>query len=336
MELDNKAPARMKSYLKSIFEQRAEEAHAEKQGISIKEWARILEEERLERERQARLAVASSQLERHWRRIGGPKSIVGLPLGNRIEAQEVISADGKRSYKALFRGGPLQIMDNGSPFGAVQEVIVVNIRLCGIECQIRQEGTDEVYGVISVVGPSGSTIVTKRFPASEVIKLGPERMRISNLNLPLVERGVMQNYVITAALVENDSGDVEVIANKIADKFTSAAASALGAAVGAPAEAVAESESFKEDIATGLAWVFGSVLGMGDDPYNAESVYIRWDDIKEHRFPVQPAVVRNDDPRTIKDWTHRLTLTGVDDGGDIGQYAVFLQVWTEKITTQVL
>ena len=134
LELDNKAPARMKSYLKSIFEQRAEEAHAEKQGISIKEWARILEEERLERERQARLAVASSQLERHWRRIGGPKSIVGLPLGNRIEAQEVISADGKRSYKALFRGGPLQIMDNGSPFGAVQEVIVVNIRLCGIEC----------------------------------------------------------------------------------------------------------------------------------------------------------------------------------------------------------
>ncbi len=53
LELDNKAPARMKAYLKSIFEQREEEVHATKKGISVKEWARIREEERLERERQA-------------------------------------------------------------------------------------------------------------------------------------------------------------------------------------------------------------------------------------------------------------------------------------------
>jgi hypothetical protein len=50
----------------------------------------------------------------------------------------------------------------------------------------------------------------------------------------------------------------------------------------------------------------------------------------------QPPIRRDDDPRTIDDWTHKLILSGIDDGGDRGQYALYFKVWTEiKTTTTV-
>ena len=64
----------------------------------------------------------------------------------------------------------------------------------------------------------------------------------------------MQSYSIWASL-ENDSGDVDVIAKKIADKFASTAAAAVGALTGAPAEGVADSESQRE---------YGDRTGVGD------------------------------------------------------------------------
>jgi hypothetical protein len=279
------------------------------------------------RARQARLETAKKAMERGWKNLGGPSSVMGLPLNGQIEIKE-IGNFGQNGYQADFRGGTLTLQTDGMQVESETEVLV-NIDLVGIECQIRQEKTDEMYGVISVLGASNTVISSQRFPGSGTISMGPDGMRINNDTISLVKAGVRQNYYIWASLIENDSGDVDVIAKNIVDKFTQTASSAVGALTGLPAESVADSESFKENMATSLGWVLGNVLGMGDDPYNAESFNLYWGDLKSISPMLQPAVHRNDDPRTIDTWTHSLILSGVDDGGDRGQYALYFNVWTE-------
>lgn len=100
----------------------------------------------MQRARQARLAAARAAMEKGWNKLGGPSSIVGLPVGNDIKIKEV-GSNGKDGYTATFRGGTLHINSNGSTI-ANDDFIVVNINLVGIECQIRQEKTDEIYGVV--------------------------------------------------------------------------------------------------------------------------------------------------------------------------------------------
>ena len=335
--IDAAAPAKIKTYLnryldKEIHEQSSLKKSIRKDGLTGESLANILEEMRLEAEREAKLAAARVQMTKFWDHIGGPKSLAGLPVGQTINVTRRKGLGKAKSfYEADFRGGPMKIMENGTFDGVAQEFTSVNISLKGIECQIRQEKTDEIYGVISVFGPSSNLIVTKRVPAEGIVSFGPKGLRIVSLDLPLVVEGVMQNYVVVAALIENDSGDVDVIARKVADKLSSAAAAAIGAATGVPAEAVADSESFKENLVTGFAWVFGNVLGMGDDAYNPGTFDIPWAQIQQGSFPVQPTVRRNDDPRTISTWTHQLILSGRDDAGDIGQYSLYFNVSTTKV-----
>ncbi|MFZ0548837.1 MAG: hypothetical protein WAM60_25530 [Candidatus Promineifilaceae bacterium] len=286
-----------------------------------------------QRARQARLAAAKQAMERGWHNMGGPGAPVGLPLSNKIVIKEK-GYFGQGGYSAQFRGGTLDLPPDGMKVESTSHR-EVNIDLVGIECQIRQEKTDEIYGVISVLGPSNSIIVSHRFPDNGTMDMGPDGMRLSNLNVSLVREGVLQNYYIWASLVENDSGDVDVVARDIADKFASTAGQALGALTGAPAEAVSDSESFKENIATGLAWVFGNILGMGDDAYNAESFSLFWGDLASGSPTLQSPVRRDDDPRSIDQWTHKLTLSGTDDGGDRGQYALYFKVWMEDVTRTI-
>lgn len=174
---------------------------------------------------------------------------------------------------------------------------------------------------------------TRRFPDSNTLSTGPPGLRIVNLNLPVVVRGVVQNYTILAMMVENDSGHVDVIAQKIVDKINSTVASVIGELTGAPAESVADSESFKEGLVAGVKFLFGNILGVGDDPFNPESLGLRWANLQPNSpRPIQPPLQRDDDPRTITGWTHRITLSGRDDGNDLGQYALYFQVDSETIS----
>jgi hypothetical protein len=310
--------------IKEALEQAKEEDRAEQEARTF---------QLLQRERQTRLAAARAGLERAWTRMGGPASPVGLPMGGQVTVKEAGVA-GSWTYSADFRGGTIHLSNDGST-GQSDSQVKVFIDLVGLECQVRQEGTDEIYAVVSVVGPSDHAIASTRVPGGGTINMGPDGMRINLPTTSLLSDGTLQDYYVWAALVENDSGDVDVIAKKIADKFASTAATALGAATGVPAEAIADSESFKENLITGLAWVFGDVLGMGDDPYDPESFRLFWGDLKAGTPAVQPAYSRSDDPRKIEGWTHRLILSGVDDGGDHGQYAVYFKVWTETHTKTV-
>lgn len=274
------------------------------------------------------LSAVKESMRGAWDQFGGPRSFLGLPLGNQIE---VSKANGQ--YQSHFRSGTLHLLSSGgTPTSNSRDV--VNITLLGIECQIKQEVTDEIYGVVSVFGPSGGTLSTKRFPDSNTLNMGPPGLRIVNLNLPILVQGVVQNYTILATLFENDSGDVDVIAKNISDKIASSVAAGIGALTGAPAESVADSESFKEGLVTGVKFLFGDILGVGDDPFNPESLDLRWEDLQPNSpRPIQPPLQRNDDPRTIANWTHRVTLSGRDSGNDLGQYALYFRVDSETITT---
>jgi hypothetical protein len=263
-----------------------------------------------------------------WEELGGPKSIYGLPLGDQINIIE--TPDG---HVSQFRSGDLHIQNNVAIPG---NFLSVEISLVGMECIVRQESVDEMYGVVTVIAGASNLIITKRFPASGTIEMGPDGMRIANISLDLLA-GInavvpVQNYHIWVNLVENDSGDVDDISSKIAEKTSSFARQAIGALTGIPAESVTDSESFKESLITGLKFLLGDIFGIGDDPYNSESIFLPWPGLRDGAFPDQPPVRRDDDNKEIKDWTHRVVLTGTDDGGDQGKYAIYLRVKVNQVT----
>jgi hypothetical protein len=297
-------------------------------------WDDPLVQAYIRRVRALRRAAAQEAIRRSWEEMGGPRSILGLPLNDQITVDLT-----PRGYTASFRSGDIHILGPGGRT-IVNDFKIVNVVLVGIECQIRQEEEDEIYGIVAVIGAGSGiagglgneTVVTRRFPDGGTMDMGPDGLRISNLNLPLVQNGIVQTYRIVASLFEHDSGNVDVIAQKVSDKISSTVAMAVGALTGAPAEAVAESESFKENMVTGLAFIFGDILGMGDDPYNAESALISWIELQgDAQPPIQPSVHRDDDPRTINNWTHRVILSGIDDGDDRGQYALYFNVSTDTV-----
>jgi len=160
-------------------------------------------------------------------------SELSLPFGRQIEIKE-----------AVVLG---QLSSDGTTV-TTESHTVVGIELAGIECQIRQESKDEIYSVISIIGPSNNTIVSRRFPASGTIDMGPDGMRISSMRVPLISEAVVQDFYVWASLVENDSGDIDVIARNITDKVADVANATVGALTGASAEGVANSESFKENM----------------------------------------------------------------------------------------
>ena len=287
----------------------------------------------MELQRKARLATAKIAMEKAWAAAGGPKSKVGLPRNGQVEVREVTQSGETNGaligYVADFRGGSITLSPDGTRSATKTETLV-SIMLVGLECEVRQEATDEMYGLVSILGPSDSTVVSKRFPDSGTLNMGPDGIRINDMAVMLIDGGVIQNYQIMGCLFEHDSGDVDVIAKDVSDKVASTAAEALGGLTGAPAEAVGDSESFKQNLASGLAWVFGNVLGMGDDPYDPQSISLPWSTLVSGAVSVQPPIHRNDDSRTIEDWTHKIVLSGVDDGGDRGQYVLYFRVWTTQ------
>jgi hypothetical protein len=121
---------------------------------------------------------------------------------------------------------------------------------------------------------------------------------------------------------------VDVIASKIADKFAEVASAAVGALTVPQPKLLAKASRSSRILRQGSRG-YSVRYSDGKTIHNAESFNVFWGDLKAGSPPVKPDVRRNDDPRTISDWTHQLILSGVDDGGDRGQYAIYFKVWTE-------
>jgi hypothetical protein len=200
----------------------------------------------------------------------------------------------------------------------------VEVWWTGIECQQRQEEIDEIYGVVGVIVPGSGLSKTEKYPDSgdETLKMGPDWKRISKTAIRLYD-GPPMDIVLVASLIEADSGDTSDVKQKIAEQIAKAAQIG-GALVGIPAEMMAASNGWLNDLTLGLVNAIGRSLGIDDDKYDPQQLRLTWTELQRGGFPKQ-TLRRTDDNNTI-DYTHRIDLTGVDEGGDLGRYALYFDI----------
>lgn len=264
--------------------------------------------------------LARAEIKKAWERAGGPHARVGLPLDASFPIREATPG----TWVMDCRGGQIQFLQNDRQTIEVLQR-KTTVRLVAIECQVRQESSDEVYGVVSVHGPANQMIQTVRIPGSGTLNMGEPGARLTFPALPIVTDSTLEDLYIRVAWIENDSGNVEDIARKVAEKMQQAAAAAAGALLGAGAESVAASQN--ETFYEAALWIVGDVLGMGDDAYPVEGRYISAGELLAGSGPpLQAPYKRGDDPRTVEKWTHDIYVQGVDDGGDLGRYRFFFDV----------
>lgn len=256
---------------------------------------------------------AEELITKAWNEQGGPKSSVGVPLTAKLVA-EPRGAD----WAAAFRSGTITVRNHETVTKKTEDLTV---EFVGLECNIRQEKRDEVYGVVAVIGPANNQIKTFRFPAGDdTVKMGRDGERIWNAYEPLY-RGPIEDIVLVVTLIEHDDfTDIEGTSRRIADTIAEKGGQALGALTGVPAEAVTDQTWFRDTLATGIGFVLGDVFGAGDDPYTPQSLKVPWTEIGKTGPMPQPQRRRDDDPKTIDHWTHRVKVIGHDDAGDIGDY----------------
>jgi hypothetical protein len=253
-----------------------------------------------------------------YNQLGGRISSLGLPA----DAQMPVFNTGT-SFRMNFRGGHIDL-----PAGSDKPVAVKRFRAeiwwMGIECQIRQEGTDEIYGGIGVLVPGSGLSKTEKFSddTDGTWDMGPDGMRIIN-TARLLYNGPPMDIVLTVSLIEHDSGDQSEVKNKIADAIAKAAQS-MAVLAGIPAEATSATQGWVNDLSLGLVSAVGNALGVNDDRYPPQQLRIRWPEIQGRQF-VRKTARRNDDPRTIE-YTHVITVTGFDEARDRGQYALYFDV----------
>ena len=253
---------------------------------------------------------------RKYEALGGARSQLGLPTDS---AQSLTPISG--GVRMSFRGGNIDLLaDTLTATRRYQ----AEVWWMGIECQVRQEGTDEMYGGIGVIVPGTLLSSTEKFPdgGNGTWDMGPDGIRIIN-TARLLYKGPPMDIVLTASLVEHDSGDTTEVKKKIAEAIAQAAA-ALGTAVGVPAEATSASNGWINDLSLGLVNGVGNIFGINDDPYPPQQLRLRWTEIQGRQFTRQ-TLRRDDDPRTI-DFTHSILASAVNESGDLGKYALYFDV----------
>lgn len=257
--------------------------------------------------------------------LGGFKSVLGLPITETMP----VEPDGS-GFRMLFRGGHLHLGADAAEPVEVQQQAQFQLWWVGLECQIRQEAEDEIYGVLGLLVPGTALSDIRKFPDDDagVLKFGRPSERLINTDT-LLFQGPPFDIVLSLSLFEHDSGPTSAIKAKIADTLAKAT-DALATALGLPAEALAATDGWANDLSLGLINAVASALGVGDDQYNPGKLSIRWEEIQANKFQ-QATRTHPGDPHTVT-YTHSLVVTGTDDGGDTGQYVAYFNVHPQTVS----
>jgi hypothetical protein len=273
--------------------------------------------------------AARQKIIEKYNALGGSASGLGLP----VDPSMPLTANGA-TFAMDFRGGSIHIDDtkcindpNCQPTATVTDTITV--KWVALECQIRQEATDEMYGGVSILTP-GIKLAgiaphqTVKFPdeGDGTIDLGPDGLRIFQTARELYS-GPPTDLVIGCHLIEHDSGDVGEVKQAVREAIDKVADS-LGPLTGVDAEHLASQQDFLGRMSQTVLDGISNFLGASDDPYNPGAVTLFWQDLKARNAPRQ-VLTRSDDPRKVN-YTHSLIVSGKDDGGDVGQYAFYFDV----------
>jgi hypothetical protein len=274
-------------------------------------------------------AEASRKIRAKYDEIGGPNSVLGLPVDPKME----LRSTGDTSFSVDFRGGHIDIADALEGSAEVKPTDFVQVFWVGLECQVRQEKSDELYGGVSTIVPSiklagGTTpFGTQIFPddGNGTIAMGPDNRRIQS-EAALLYEGPPNNVLINCHLIEHDSGDPRDAKRAIKDAVE-AAAKTLSAANGIDAEHLAAQEDFLSNYSKSILNGVSNLLGNSDDQYNPGNLILHWEDLKVGHTFKRSELKRNDDPTRLE-FTNSVIVTGKDDGGDIGVYAFYFDVRT--------
>ncbi|MFD9339528.1 peptidoglycan-binding protein [Streptomyces sp. NPDC060028] len=196
----------------------------------------------------------------------------------------------------------------------------VKVVWTGLECRIRQEGEDEIFGTVQLI--TGMTPQPPvKFPDSGKLLFGPPGERIFTAQR-LLYSGPAQDISVSAALVEWDSGDVEQQKEVVAQAVSAAATAAIAALTGG---AGGVAKPLIDLLAGALVdFVADEVLGIGNDVYNPSAIFLSKDRLLDANARRQ-TLQRPDDPRTLQ-FTDAVIISGTDDAGDPGVYALYLDV----------
>jgi len=206
----------------------------------------------------------------------------------------------------------------------------VDVTWVGLECRQRQESpSDQVMGHVIMINRATGESVTHKFPGDrETWNMGRPDERIVNVQVPLYS-GPPVPLVVETHLVEHDStaSDIELYKRRtreaVADIANAAIASGTGIALPALNEIV-------KDLSRALVNAVTDLIGASDDPYNPSGVALDTNILSNPNRPHLTAE-RGDDPKRINYTpltreTEFITVTGRDDGGDVGEYRFYFDV----------
>ncbi|MGI5380559.1 hypothetical protein ACQEV2_41370 [Streptomyces sp. CA-251387] len=195
----------------------------------------------------------------------------------------------------------------------------VKVVWTGLECQVRQEKEDDIFGSVQVI--AGMTPQPPlKFPESGTLQFGPPGLRIFSAQR-LLYSGPAQDLTVSLALVQHDSGDVEQEKQAVAQAISAAATAAIAKATGGAGGLI---KPFIDLVAEALVDFFSQLLGLADNPFNPAAVFIPKDRLLDANSRRQIRQ-RTDDPRVLQ-FTDQLACSGTDDDGDLGVYALYLDV----------
>ena len=214
----------------------------------------------------------------------------------------------------------------------------IHLWLVGIECGIRQESEDEIYGSVGLIVPSTHTSLVQHFPeGAEYLSMGADGARINSLQMHLYE-GPPADIVLSSVLIEHDSGDMSEYKRRIAEAINTAA-QAGAAALGVPAEATAADQGWLNDLSLGLANLMLGWVGADDDAYSPQATRIAAKDIltaygiargilSDAAQPFEERVLVRDDTPDVRLGYNigPVRVSGEDQGGDRGLYAFYYRI----------
>jgi hypothetical protein len=271
--------------------------------------------------------LARKKMDAKYIAIGGVASPLGLP---RSRTTDIRLENG--IYTQAFRGGDLLVRDAFSTSTATSITRrVAKVWFTGVECIVRTEedsgDEDEIYGTLGCAIPSFGGVKTYSLFGDDDGNwgnAGEDAARILRQQALLYE-GPPNDLIISGTLVEHDEfGSIADIKAGI-KKAIEDAAKVYSGLLGFDAEDVANDDNwFKKAIIDVFTFVLKPFIGE-DKAFNPDQIPIAADDF----FKPMPrhTLRRDDDPKTLE-YTHRLYLTGVENG----QYAMYINVELFDVT----
>jgi hypothetical protein len=132
--------------------------------------------------------LATKLIREKYTALGGARSRLGLPVDQSFRALDLPVATGSNSggFQAQFRSGVITLSNDPAPVltGVVQDE--AQIFLVAIECQIKEEKVDEIYGSVGAIKTSSQESKVTHFPADgDPFEMGAEGQRVVSLQTPV-------------------------------------------------------------------------------------------------------------------------------------------------------